>query len=172
MIDKWALQFSFKLTCPHVNAHEPRPALYAVNSLNQSYALQAAYLESFGNQCWEIQTRFPSRVFENHQMDTFVGVSCIVSWSMYCVSGSAGHGRQGGKRALSFVGEALAFDEILQYQAICCRARGGVILKIIVHGWPLRNFHIKKFGLKFWCTPRYMSTITLCTHRARVEILA
>jgi len=33
------------------------------------------------------------------------------------------------------------------------------------YGWPLKNSHIKQLGLKFWCSPRYMSSITLYTHR-------
>ena len=39
------------------------------------------------------------------------------------------------------------------------------IHNVYSHGWPLRNSHIKKLVLKFWCTPRYMCTTTLCTHR-------
>jgi len=30
------------------------------------------------------------------------------------------------------------------------------------HGWLLRNATMKKLAPKFWCTPRYMSTINLC----------
>ena len=53
----------------------------------------------------------------------------------------------------------------------CTRVNYGVMY-VYSHGWPLRNFHIQKLGLKFWCTPRYMSTITLCTHTAGMKKLA